>query len=225
MGDPKFPRRRYDTPSHPWEGERIAAEKALVRKYGLKNKREVWKAQSRLRTFRGTARGLLSKLHTPTGQVKKESSDLLRRMNRLGFLGQNGTLDDILGLDIETVLGRRLQTVVYLKGLSSTPKQARQFIIHGHVTIGGQKVTVPSYLVTREEEDKILLNPHSPVADESHPVRSRPEAVVETPKPERKAPEAAPKAAEKAEEAAPAEGDESTTAEGEETTKEGGEAA
>lgn len=177
MGDPRFPRRRYDTPSHPWNAERIASEKTLVRKYGLKNKREVWKSQTRLREFRGTARELLSKQHTPNPQVRKESAALLRRMNRVGLLGEGATLDDILGLDVENLLARRLQTVVYLKGLASTPKQARQFIIHGHVTIGDRRVTVPSYIVTKDEEEQIEINPASAVSDPTHPVRARPEAV------------------------------------------------
>lgn len=178
MGDPRFPRRRYDTPSHPWHAERIASEKTLVRKYGLKNKREVWKGQTRLREFRGTARELLSKQHTPSSQVRKESEQLIRRMNRMGLLGEGATLDDILGLDVENILTRRLQTVVYLKGLASTPKQARQFIVHGHVSIGDHRVTVPAYIVTRDEEEQIELNPASAVADPTHPVRARPEATV-----------------------------------------------
>ncbi len=177
MGDPKFPRRRYDTPSHPWHAERIAAEKTLVRKYGLKNKKEIWKSQTRLREFRGVARELLSKQHTPTSQVEKESQQLLRRMNRIGLLGDGATLDDILGLDVENILTRRLQTVVYLKGLASTPKQARQFIIHGHVSVGERRVTVPSYIVTKNEEEQIDINPESAVSDPTHPVRARPEAV------------------------------------------------
>jgi small subunit ribosomal protein S4 len=177
MGDPKFPRRRYDTPSHPWNAERIAEEKTLVRKYGLKNKREVWKAQTKLRSFRGTARLLLSQQHTGLGQVEKESKQLLRRLNRMGYLSQEATLDDVLGLGLENVLTRRLQTVVYLKGFASTPKQARQFIVHGHVTINGRKVTVPSYPVPRDEEDAIELNAASPVADPAHPVRAKPDTL------------------------------------------------
>lgn len=177
MGDPKFPRRRYDTPSHPWNAERIAEEKTIVRKYGLKNKREVWKAQTKLRSFRGTARLLLSQEGAGVPQVRKETDQLLKRMNRLGYLSGEATLDDVLGLGVENVLARRLQTVVYLKGYASTPKQARQFIIHGHVAVGGRKVTVPSYSVARDEEETIELNPHSPVADPAHPVRAKPDVI------------------------------------------------
>ncbi len=173
MGDPKFPRRRYDTPSHPWKIDRITAENTLVRKYGLKNKREVWKAQTRLRTFRGTARQLLAQQRGGSPQAQKEAGQLIGRLARLGLLAPQSTLDDVLALDLENVLARRLQTIVYLKGLAGTPDQARQFIVHGHVQIGDRRVNVPSYFVRREEESLIQLNPKSAVADPAHPVRAK----------------------------------------------------
>jgi len=80
-------------------------------------------------------------------------------------------LDDVLGLSDLALLDRRLQTVVFNKGLASTVGQARQFIVHGHVCIDDQKVTIPGYIVTREDEEKIMLNPRSPIADELHPLK------------------------------------------------------
>jgi small subunit ribosomal protein S4 len=91
---------------------------------------------------------------------------------RIGLLPMEGTrLDDVLGLPDIALLDRRLQTVVYQKGLASTVGQARQFIVHGHVCIDEQKVTIPGYIVTRDDEDKIVLNPLSPIADEMHPLK------------------------------------------------------
>ena len=52
MGDPKFSRKKYETPSHPWQADRIKEENELIKKYGLKNKKEVWKVKSLLRNFR-----------------------------------------------------------------------------------------------------------------------------------------------------------------------------
>ena len=49
MGYPGKNRKSYDTPKHPWQAARIAAEVELVKKYGLRNKREVWKAHSDLK--------------------------------------------------------------------------------------------------------------------------------------------------------------------------------
>ena len=172
MGDPKFSRRSYDTPSHPWQGERIKAEVVLVNQFGLKNKTEVWKAQSILRNFRKQARELQALLRTGDAQAKRESDALLRKCGRMGVLPMEGsTLNDVLVLSEEDILGRRLQTIVFEKGMASTVKQARQMIVHGHVFMNGHRVTVPGYIVLREEESSIEYAPASPFTDEMHPMR------------------------------------------------------
>src|ERR1041385_2200386 len=122
MGQPKFNRRKYDTPSHPWQGERIKAEKEVTSKFGLKNKTELWKAQSRLREIRGQARGLVAAARNPSDtQAQTETQLLIKRLFRLGYVGDNATLNDVLGMDLERILNRRLQSQVYLKGLARTP--------------------------------------------------------------------------------------------------------
>ena len=172
MGDPKFARRSYDTPSHPWQGERIKAEVVLVKSYGLKNKTEVWKAQSVLRNYRKQARELQALLRGGDAQAKKEADALLNKCGRIGVLPLEGaTLNDILTITEKNILGRRLQTIVYEKGLASTITQARQMIVHGHIFMNGHKVTVPGYIVTRNEESTIEFNPASPYTDEMHPMR------------------------------------------------------
>ena len=172
MGDPKFARRSYDTPSHPWQGERIKAEVVLVKSYGLKNKTEVWKAQSVLRNYRKQARELQALLRGGDAQAKKEADALLNKCGRIGVLPLEGaTLNDILTLTEKNILGRRLQTIVFEKGLASTITQARQMIVHGHIFMNGHKVTVPGYIVTRNEESTIEFNPASPYTDEMHPMR------------------------------------------------------
>ena len=178
MGDPRFPRKKYETPSHPWEAERIRREKELLHKYGLKNKREIWRAQTMLRKFRAQARSLLGKVTSSDPQVKRETEQLLGRLHRLGILPENATLDDVLALDVESILKRRLQTVVYLKGLASTPFQARQFIVHGHICIDKRRVTAPGYMVPKEEENMIEYHPSSPLTDSTHPARPSIEFVV-----------------------------------------------
>lgn len=172
MGDPKFPRRSYDTPSHPWQGERIKEEAILVKQYGLKNKKELWKAKTILRNLRKQSRDLQARLRIGEHQAKMETENLLHKCARIGLLPMEGTrLDDVLGLSDLALLDRRLQTVVFNKGLASTVGQARQFIVHGHVCIDDQKVTIPGYIVTREDEEKIVINPRSPIADELHPLK------------------------------------------------------
>jgi small subunit ribosomal protein S4 len=173
MGKPKFSRKKYETPSHPWQADRIKAENDITKKYGLKNKREIWKAQTSLRRYRGQARSLLAKIGTEDKQAKKESDQLLMHLTRYNILPPNSTLDDVLALETETVLSRRLQTLTYLKGLSNTPSQARQLISHGHIQINGRKVTVPSYMVTKDEENEISYVGASPLNDLMHPARPR----------------------------------------------------
>ena len=126
MGKPKFSRKKYETPSHPWKEQRIRDENELVKKYGLKNKREIWKAQTSLRKYRGQARELLAKIDSNDPQIKKESDQLIIHLTRFSVLPLNSTLDDVLALDTEAFLARRLQTLTYLKGLANTPHQARQ---------------------------------------------------------------------------------------------------
>ncbi len=172
MGDPKFNRKKYETPRHPWEADRIKEEWELKKKYGLKNKREIWKAKSILRNIRAQARTLQAKLRYGDPQAEKQQKLLFDKLVRLGILSEdNLSLDAILSLTVDDILRRRLQTIVYLKGLARTPKQARQFIVHGHIAIGNRRVTIPGYLVRREEEELIDYYKFSPLADEMHPMR------------------------------------------------------
>ena len=154
MGHPRRITKKYSSPKHPWRADRIAEEKEIERKYGLKNKREIWKGHAVLRAGRQQARSLLAQ-RTP--QAEREKTQLIARLVRLGLLNQDSGIDDILALKTEDFLNRRLQTIIFKKGMASTVNQARQFITHGFVTIRGRKVTAPSYIVKVEEEAQIAL--------------------------------------------------------------------
>lgn len=173
MGRPKFSTKKYESPSHPWQEERIKIENELIKKYGLKNKREIWKAQTSLKKYRSQARDLLAKVSGVDPQMKKEKDQLLMHLTRFNILQANSNLDDVLALDTEALLSRRLQTLTYLKGLASTPKQARQLISHGHIAIEGRKITVPSYMVSKDEEANIEYVEASPLNDDIHPARPK----------------------------------------------------
>jgi len=149
MGDIRKIRRKYDVPTHPWEADRIEEEKRLQRDYGLKNKREVWKAQKKLKKFRSQAGNLLT---ARSEEAEKQKRQLVEKLNRLGILKEEASLDDVLLLTINDILDRRLQSLVYKKGLANSLKQARQFIVHGHISVGGKEVTAPGYLVEKGEE-------------------------------------------------------------------------
>ena len=157
----------YETPNHPFQGERIADEMGLIGQYGLKNKEELWRAQSELRGYRREARQLLGR-----DADEREAEEFLDRLKRLGILGEEDSLDDVLSLEVTDVLERRLQTVVYREGLANTVDQARQFITHGHITVEGQRVSIPSKKVAVAEEQAIEFDGTSPLADELHPERA-----------------------------------------------------
>ncbi len=170
MGYPGKNTKSYDTPRHPWQAARMAEEVGHVKTYGLRNKREVWKAQTLLRNYRRSAMEMLAETTEGelSGHVKQKSDDILAKLKRYGILSPEGGLDDILALDARNFLDRRLQTQVYRQGFANTLRQARQFITHGHIAIEAKKITVPGYMVTKEEELKIEYYLNSPLKSESH---------------------------------------------------------
>jgi small subunit ribosomal protein S4 len=168
LGDPKKQRKKYETPRFPWRADVLQEELKLLGQYGLRNKRELWRCKTMLSKFRSMARSLIGK---PPEERKKMEGELLSRLKRLGMIHESAVLDDVLDLTVEDILERRLQTIVFRKGLAKTIHQARQLITHGHIAIGERRVTVPGYLVPREEEDLVNYAPDSPLANPSHPLR------------------------------------------------------
>ncbi len=171
MGDPKKLRRKYDTPSHPWRGDRIKEENEILTKFGLKNKKEVWRMQSYLRDLRGQTRTLQAKIRTEDQQAIKEADLLLKRCYSMGILPDGAPLQEVLAIQLDQVISRRLESLVYAKGLASTYKQARQMIIHGHITLKGRRVTIPGMLVKMGDERTIEYDAGSPFTSEMHPMR------------------------------------------------------
>ncbi len=169
MGDPKQLRKKYDTPRHPWIRANIESERVIVNEYGLVKKKEILIANSFLKKYRDIAKKLIA---TRTlVQAQKEKSQVLEKLHKLGLLQAGAELDQILSLELKDVLERRLQSIVFRKGLSRSMKQARQFITHRHITINNYEISSPSYLVSREEESSILFKEKSSLSDAEHPER------------------------------------------------------
>jgi small subunit ribosomal protein S4 len=146
----KRQKKKYERPKKPWDKARIEEEKKLLEKYGLRRKREIWRAESILRNYRRIARELAAR------RDKEREKILIDKLFKMGILKKKeATLDDVLALTVEDILERRLQTIVHKKGLAKTLKQARQFIVHGHIAVDGRRVRWPSMLVPVSEEDKI----------------------------------------------------------------------
>ncbi|MFV9629672.1 MAG: 30S ribosomal protein S4 [Methanosarcinales archaeon] len=173
MGYPGKNTKSYETPKHPWQALRLAEEVGYVKTYGLRNKREVWKAQSMLRKYRRSAMKLLAEITEGelSGHDRQIADDILNRLKRYSILSTEGNLDDILALDTKNFLERRLQTQVYRQGFASTIRQSRQFITHGHISIANKKITIPSYIVSIDDEQMIEYYTNSPLQKKEHPQR------------------------------------------------------
>ena len=158
MGDPKTSRKIWKKPKRPLNYDLIMDELQTLGTFGLKTKRELWKTQTELSRVRLQARSLLA-----LGQEARERKEpiLMQSLSKIGLVDQNSTLDDVLNLQVTDLLERRLQTIAHKKLYFKTPYQARQAIVHGHVMIENNVVTIPSYIVKTEEEAKIRLIPES----------------------------------------------------------------
>ena len=178
MGDPKKQRKKYEMPRFPWRTDILQAELSLIGEYGLRNKRELWRHKTMLSRFRGIARSLLG---MPPEERSKVESQLLNRLHRIGILPETAELDDVLDLNVEDVLERRLQTVIFRRGLAKSIHQARQFITHGHVAIGEKRIFSPSYLVLKDDEARINYASTSPLNNPDHPAGKAPSFAAETP--------------------------------------------
>ncbi|MBI1968997.1 30S ribosomal protein S4 [Candidatus Woesearchaeota archaeon] len=183
MGDPKKFRKKYETPAHPWNKTAIEEQGKVRKEYGLKNRREILRVSSFLRKYKKLAKKLIGR---QTEQGEKEKQQIMGKLFRLGLLKPGAILDDILGLQLNDVMDRRLQSIVYRKGFARTMAQARQFITHRHVLVGDNEITTPTYLVSLEEEAQIRFKENSTLASEEHPERAR----VQKAQPEEKKKEA-----------------------------------
>ena len=151
MGDPRKLKNKYETPRKVWDADRIKTEKKLASTYGTKNAREIWVTLQQLKKARRNAISCLTLGEAGAQQGKP----LLARLAKLGILPPEANLNDVLSLTVENFLDRRLQTRVMKKALARTAAQARQLVTHGFIAIKGKRVTIPSYMVTAEEDQYI----------------------------------------------------------------------
>lgn len=138
----------YSRPKRPFDKPRIEEEAGIVEEFGLKNKREIWKAEARVKSIREKAKKLIS-------AKPEEQQVLFNKLNKIGL--KVNSISSVLSLDKQAYMRRRLQTVVVTKKLATTPKQARQLIVHKKVLVNGMAIDSPSYVVPIDLEDKITL--------------------------------------------------------------------
>ena len=174
MGEPKFSRPKTQTPTHPWKQARIDEEHALKEKYGLKKvggMREIWREKSALRRHRTQAMKLIGRVDSSEGHYANEKEQLLGSLYKKGLLQEGADVGDVLEINVEHMLSRRLQSVVYYRGLAPSMRAARNLIVHGHICIGEQRMTVPGYHVLKEEEEQLRYSQNSPFSDPEHSFR------------------------------------------------------
>lgn len=168
MGDPRRQKKKYVTPKRPFDTERFEQELQLIGTYGLRNKRELWRHKTELSRYRRNARHLLA---LPESERQVLENELVNKLRRVGVLTGEPVLDSVLDLELENVLERRLQTLVFRAGLACSMYHARQLVTHGHIALGDSRVDTPSRLLTVAEEEILRYSPKSALRDDSHPAR------------------------------------------------------
>lgn len=148
MGDIKRKHKKFSRPRKLYDKPRIESENVIVEKYGLKNKKEIWKAKAEVSKIRKRAKALI-------GKDSERQTEFFEKLNHLGFDVKE--ISDVLALTEENLLDRRLQTFVFKKKLANTSKQARQMIVHKHVFVDGKIVNIPSFHVSKDLEGKISV--------------------------------------------------------------------
>lgn len=160
----------YTRPKRPFEKERIEEEKKIQKEFGLKNKKEIWKAESEINSIREKAKALIS---SPEEEQKK----LFERLNKQGY--DVNSIADILSLNKTDLLKRRIQKIIHYKGFARSPRHARQLVAHKKVKVNGRTINQPSFHVPIELEDKIEIKekPKKQSVKEEKPVEENQEEV------------------------------------------------
>lgn len=167
MGDPRKLHKKFSKPRQIFSKARIEEEKNIVKNYGLKNMREIWKAETEINRIRNRAKELI---------LKPELQEaFFVRLRKIGLIKGQVNIDDVLALTKEKLLERRLQTLVFKKGFAKTIKEARQLITHKKIKIGDRIVNIPGYITNIEEEKKISLIKKAPKVIEE----LKPESMIE----------------------------------------------
>jgi len=138
----------YSRPKRPFDKIRIDEEAKIKKEFGLKNKKEIWKAESKIKSIKEKAKKLIS-------ASSEEQKALFERLKKKGL--NVNSISDVLSLDKGDYLKRRLQTIVVSKKIATTSKSARQLIVHKKILVEGKVINIPSYIVPIELEDKISL--------------------------------------------------------------------
>lgn len=110
-----------------------------------------------------TAKTKSSTIRNPKGQMRRKQSEYAMQLNEkqkvkfiYGILEKQfrmyyekaANTPGITGENLLTTIERRLDNVVFRLGFAMTRREARQAVNHGHFTVNGKRVDIPSYLVS-----------------------------------------------------------------------------
>ena len=138
----------YSKPKKLHDKALIEEEAKIIERFGLKNKREIWKSQAKVDLIRKKAKNLIT-------APEEDKEAFFKRLRKIGFNVNN--IAEVLSLTKEDYMKRRLQTIVAEKRLASTIKSARQLITHKKIIVDEGIINSPSYVVPIELENKISL--------------------------------------------------------------------
>jgi len=138
----------YSKPKRPFDKERIVEEDKIKKEFGLKNKKEIWKSEAKIKSIREKAKKLIS-------ADPEEQQALFKRLKKIGL--NANSIADVLSLDKKDYLERRLQTILVRKKIANTSKSARQLITHKKILVNGNVVDSPSYIVPVDLEKSISI--------------------------------------------------------------------
>lgn len=170
MGSAVKQRKKYVTHKKKWDKQTIVDEESLVSDYALKNKVEIRKIELLLSKYKGLAKIMNSNAEK---KASEEAKRYIEKLKGLGFLTSEATsLDEVLDIKVRNILERRLSNIVYKLGLARSPSQARQFVVHGHIKVGGKLLTSPAHLVGLALEATVEFDKYSALVDENHPERN-----------------------------------------------------
>ncbi|EJW04476.1 ribosomal protein S4 [Edhazardia aedis USNM 41457] len=160
--------KRSRVPRRPFDRDRLIDEMKLLGTYGLKNKRELWIVQRECDYIKNRARDLLinpdEKVQIINGRY------LLNKLVKLGILEQVDltnyhaiieNLNSVLNLTASDFLERRLQYRVFQMGLAKDVHSARCLIAQKQISVRGNVVNKPAFMVKAEDEAYIEVYVHS----------------------------------------------------------------
>jgi len=135
-----------------WKSDQNLREGKIIRKYLLQKREDYMKYNKIV----GNITKFVAKLKTlpATDPLRFSMSEqLLQKLYGMGIVSSTSSLSVVEKLSVSSLCRRRLPVVMVRLKMSETLREATTFIEQGHIRVGPNVVTDPSFLVTRTFED------------------------------------------------------------------------